>query len=460
MRKAQDELGARTFLPPLADVNDEGAAIRRVAAWSEFDEESRALLDRFADWRLLVKKRDTSTVEVAHEALFREWPRLASWLEPERARLEALRGLSVAATAWDRNRRKKSFTTHAGQRLQALKRLQKSTRYREQIDKTAAAYIKACRKAARGRTWGVLGAVLSVPVLGLAALVVVSIGIAVRAEWLQQRSIARYTPHVVAAEKLAAAAPGSEFQDCAANSPDCPVMVVIPDGRFRMGSLETDPDDEGDEFPQRDIDVRRFAVSKFEITWDEWEACLRSGGCDNHVPGTNNMGKGRKPVIGVSWIDAQNYGKWLSRVTGVDYRLLSEAEWEYAARGAVTTDSPSTKFAWGDEAPICEPGAPNGAAFSECRPQGTRDVGSFAANAFGLYDMNGNVFEWVEDCYQHSLANTPANGTAYTTQGCSDRVFRGDSWIYGPQVLRSAGRDGIPPAFRLISLGFRLARTL
>ncbi len=463
MRKAQDELGARTFLPPLADVNDEGAAIRRVAAWSEFDEESRALLDRFADWRLLVKKSDTGTVEVAHEALFREWPRLAGWLEPERARLEALRGLSVAATAWDRNRRKKSFTTHAGQRLQALKRLQKSTRYREQIDKTAAAYIKACRKAARGRTWGVLGAVLSVPVLGFAALVVVSIGIAVRAEWLQQRSIARYTPHVVAAEKLAAAAPGSEFQDCAVNSPDCPVMVVIPDGRFRMGSLETDPEADGDEFPQRDIDVRRFAVSKFEITWDEWEACLRSGGCNNHEPGTNNMGKGRKPVIGVSWDDAQNYAKWLSRMTGSDYRLLSEAEWEYAARGAVTTEARAMKFAWGDEAPICEPGALNGAAFSKCQPPGTRDVGAFAANAFGLYDMNGNVWEWVEDCY---ATYNPAQSDAKpvenrdATSSCTYRVLRGGSWGSGPQVLRSAIRNWYAPASRGNDLGFRLARTL
>ena len=164
------------------------------------------------------------------------------------------------------------------------------------------------------------------------------------------------------------------------------------------------------------------------------------------------MGTGRRPVIFVNWDDARSYVAWLSKITGKPYRLLSEAEYEYATRAGTTTAYP-----WGGEI------GKNSANCDGCGSQWdqqTAPVGSFAANGFGLYDMLGNVWEWTKDCYHDSYNGAPADGLAWTSGNCSYRVLRSGSWNADPGYLRSAGRFGNTPEYRGSNLGFRVARTL
>lgn len=238
---------------------------------------------------------------------------------------------------------------------------------------------------------------------------------------------------------------GQSFRDCA----DCPEMVVIPAGRFLMGSPENEPGRRSNEGPQREVVVSRpLAVGKFEVTFAEWDACVAAGAC-RHRPGDQGWERGRQPVINVSWGDAQQYVRWLSGRTGRGYRLLTEAEWEYAARAGTTTP-----YSFGSAI------SPSQANFWQSGLNRTREVGSFAANRFGLHDMHGNVWEWVEDCYRDSYAGAPSDASqAVTSGGCSARVLRGGSWINDPQVLRAALRDWDSSGNRSGSIGFRLART-
>ena len=157
-------------------------------------------------------------------------------------------------------------------------------------------------------------------------------------------------------------------------------------------------------------------------------------------------------MINVSWEDAQFYTSWLSQRTGEEYGLLSEAQWEYAARAGSTG-----RFSWGDSDPICTKDRINGANFGACNTSPTEPVGSFKPNAFGLYDMHGNVWEWVEDCYENSYSGAPSDGSAYTKGRCDSRVTRGGSWHNMPGELRSAARGG---GLRHYSVGFRLTRAL
>ncbi len=244
--------------------------------------------------------------------------------------------------------------------------------------------------------------------------------------------------------------PGGTFKDCV----QCPEMVVIPGGSFLMGSLAGERGRVKDEGPQHRVTVRRFAMGKYELTFAQWDACAAAGGCSRR-PGDEGWGRGNRPVIWVSWNDAKQYVAWLSRKTGKRYRLPSEAEWEYAARAGTRT-----AYWWGEA-----PGSGN-AACKGCGSQWdnkkTAPVGSFRPNRFGLYDVSGNVWEWVEDCWHGSYAGAPVNGRPWTTGGnCRDRVMRGGSWYINPRYLRSAYRYSNEPGNRYANLfGFRVARTL
>jgi len=257
---------------------------------------------------------------------------------------------------------------------------------------------------------------------------------------------------------------GEPFKDCA----ECPEMVVVPAGSFMMGSPKDEEGRNDDEGPQHEVAIPQpFAVGKFEVTWDEWEACVAAGGCDGEgvedAGGDNGWGKGNRPVINVSWDDATAYAKWLSEKTGKRYRLLSEAEWEYAARagttgpfsfeGPITTDKANYD---GDDSYA---GSPKGEDRGRTVP-----VDSFQPNPWGLYQVHGNVWEWVEDCYYESYADKPASlkasGEAWTTGSCYSRFMRGGSSGFGPRELRAAGRVRLYRDSRSVSFGFRLARTL
>ncbi len=252
----------------------------------------------------------------------------------------------------------------------------------------------------------------------------------------------------------AQSAPGETFRDC----PDCPEMVVVPAGRFRMGDLNGGGWDS--EKPVHTVTIPQpFSIGKYEVTFAEWDACVSDGGCGGYRPKGWRRGRGDRPVIYVSWKDANAYVAWLSRRTGYTYRLLSEAEWEYAARAGTTTP-----FHFGSSISTDQANYHGNGTYGSGRKgvyrQKTVPVGSFPANAFGLHDVHGNVWEWVEDCWHWSYEGAPSDGGAWTTgDNCSSRVLRGGSWYSGPKYLRAAqrSRDG---GVRSDSLGFRVARTL
>jgi TPR repeat protein len=226
-----------------------------------------------------------------------------------------------------------------------------------------------------------------------------------------------------------------------------PTMIRVPGGTFLMGSPPGELGRSADEGPQRSVTIQPFEVSKHEVTWVEYAVCVSAGSCPAALD--DGFGKGDRPVTNVSWDDANKFVSWLSRETGKTYRLLSEAEWEYAARAGTTT-----AYSFGDS--ISNSQANYSGGLGKTTP-----VGTFPANAFGLHDMHGNVYEWVEDCYadNHS-AGQPSDGRAYTSGSCSLRVYRGGSWNYYPQYLRSADRNRFVPMFRGSTLGFRVARNL
>ena len=244
--------------------------------------------------------------------------------------------------------------------------------------------------------------------------------------------------------------PKDIFREC----DQCPEMVVVPAGSFTMGSLASAPGRDVDESPRHSVTIAKpFAVARFPLTFDEWDACVADGGCNGYKPGDQGWGRGRRPVINVSWDNATTYVAWLSRKTGKPYRLLTEAEWEYAARAGTTT-----AYYWGDK--IGKGNANCNGCGSQWDNVQTSPVGSFAANAFGLYDTAGNVWQWVQDCYHSNYERASTDGLAWSTGDCNRRVVRGGSWISYPQLLRSAGRFWNTPDDRGNLLGFRVGRTL
>ncbi len=220
-----------------------------------------------------------------------------------------------------------------------------------------------------------------------------------------------------------------------------------------MGSPPAEKDRLANEAPEHIVTIAQpFAVAKFELTFAEWDTCVDYGDCDPRVS-DGGWGRDRQPVINVTWDDAQRYVEWLKRMTGKPYRLLTEAEYEYAARAGTQTAYP-----WGDE--IGKGHAHCASCGSQWEGKQTVPVGSFAPNAFGLYDVAGNVWQWVQDCYHDDYNGAPPDGSPWTTGDCSRRVVRGGSWDYPPQFLRSAGRNKSSPDDRYFGIGFRVGRTL
>ncbi len=266
---------------------------------------------------------------------------------------------------------------------------------------------------------------------------------------------------------------GKSFQDC----PDCPEMVIAQAGSFSMGSSGSEPEHQSDEGPQHEVRIGEpFAVGRFAVTRDEFEAFVKDsghsldGGCYvwNGSEWKQDIAKsfrspgfaqtGSHPVVCVNWNDAQAYVAWLSKKTGKSYRLLSEAEREYVTRAGT-----KTPFWWGSS---ITPEQANydgsvdpykgGGAKGEYR-QKTLPVKSFKPNPWGLYQVHGNVWEWVEDCWHGNYEGAPADGSAWTTGDCKYRVLRGGSWNVYPQILRAAYRVNDYPDYRYGSRGFRVA---
>jgi formylglycine-generating enzyme required for sulfatase activity len=235
--------------------------------------------------------------------------------------------------------------------------------------------------------------------------------------------------------------PGPVIQDCET----CPVMVVVPAGSFQMG---TDPQSwyhsDDDEHPQHHVTIpAAFAIGKYPVTQAEYYQIMFNN--------PSNFAGDTRPVETVSWDDAREFVKRLSARTHQSYRLPSEAEWEYAARAGSTT-----AWSFGDDVTKL----PLYAWFADNSGQQTHPVGQKLPNALGLFDMHGNVWEWVEDCYQENYQGAPTNGNAVATGDCASRVLRGGSWDFSPYSLRSANRGRNAPDDRDIDNGFRVARTI
>ncbi|SRR6266571_1223502 len=282
-------------------------------------------------------------------------------------------------------------------------------------------------------------------------------------------------------QRLAA---GTVFRDCA----DCPEMVVIPPGRFAMGSPHSEAERYADEGPVHSVAISgRFGVGRYEVTKGQFARFVQergysaSRGC--YVWNGNNIEQDAskdwrnpgfrqtdtEPVVCVNWDDAKAYAQWLTQKTGKPYRLLTEAEWEYAARAGRQESRP-----WGDNpnegcryANVADystktgvPGA-GGWVVHHCSDGRayTAPVGSYRPNAFGLYDMIGNAWEWTEDCWNDNYAGAPSDGSAWASGNCGLHVLRGGSWHNDSHIARSAFRGRYDTRFRRDNHGFRVART-
>ena len=226
-------------------------------------------------------------------------------------------------------------------------------------------------------------------------------------------------------------------------------MVAIPGGTFRMGDLNGGGYD--DERPVHSVTVPAFKLGKHEVTFTQWGACVADGGCGRYTPDDKGWGRGNRPVMNVSWDNIQLFIDWLNAKTGGDFRLPTEAEWEYASRAGSTTI-----YSWGNSI-----GSNRANCYEDCgdRWKYTAPVGSFSANAWGLHDLHGNVWEWAQDCWNDSYVGAPTDGSAWTSGDCSQRVIRGGSWSGKPRNLRSAARNWNTRSGRFNGLiGFRLAQ--
>src|SRR5579871_49039 len=283
----------------------------------------------------------------------------------------------------------------------------------------------------------------------LLAAIVAGVAASWKEQWIEESIywLTEVRGYVITEARERALKPKDTFKECRS----CPEMVVVPAGEFMMGWPETEKGYSDNEGPQHKVVISRpLAITRFELTFAEWDACAAHAGCARDIPASGSR-RPLLPVINVTWDDAQSYVAWLSKITGKAYRLLSEAEWEYAARAGSTT-----RYSFGDEeAELDQYSWYSGNSSYRAHP-----VGQKTPNAFGVFDMHGNVWEWVEDCYHDDYEGAPVDGAAWTTGDCDARVVRGGSWGSDPQHLRAATRLRNTPANRFNYLGFRVGRTL
>ncbi len=342
------------------------------------------------------------------------------------------------------------------------------------ITEPTRAFIAASREAEAAsfaKTKAMQRRLIHIQAVVYALLVAVIIGLigwinqsAIKDQWTWYRTArpfvaANIWPYMLNATTEQALKPKDSFRECMVEQGKdyCPEMIVVPAGSFTMGSPDIEKGHVPLELPQHAVTIARpFAVSKYELTFDEWDTCVAHGDCTKGTS-DSSFGRGQLPAINVSWDEARQYAAWLSKMTGRIYRLLTEAEYEYAARAGTQTAYP-----WGDDIEL------DGKAMTNCNGCGsqwdykqTAPVGSFPPNGFSLYDMVGNVFEWFEDCVHDSYDGAPGDGSAWIEGGnCNSRIIRGGAWASNPPDLRVAERNWIAKDLRINAVGFRVARTL
>jgi formylglycine-generating enzyme required for sulfatase activity/class 3 adenylate cyclase len=294
----------------------------------------------------------------------------------------------------------------------------------------------AVRNARRGRSLVIIGVLAACGVAGVAALSVL-----VWREHFQPavEQVAGHAPSPTPATVESAALPPSAPPR--GEPVTEPAMVTLPAGTLAMGS-----NDDPSERPIHRVPIKAFAIGKFPVTVREWSACVAANVCKYVAKGDDDA-----PVANVSWNDAKQFTTWLSQTTQKEYRLPSEAEWEYAARGGT-----ASKYWWGNQP---QQGLANCKGCNE--PYDAKQplkVGSFLPNPFGLYDMGGGVDQWVEDCWHKNYQGAPSGGEPWLDPDCSTRVLRGGSWKSEPTNIRTASRDQYDANVRYLTHGFRVAR--
>jgi formylglycine-generating enzyme required for sulfatase activity len=418
------------------DADTHWVSVRRRSRLSDIAPTPAAarLVTAFTDARLLIQDREQDgapVVEVAHEALLRNWPRLVNWIEKTADDLKLLKHLEQATAEWVQHNQSGAF-------LWPRARWRQAQAMRKRLKPTLGESEQKFLRCSRGRS--------ALRSASLAAVLAVVTLVGAFFLWSNSRNL---TPRE-ALEVLAFHSSGALEVLALKLGLDLvvePEMIKVQAGRFLMGSKKDDRDADSGEKPQREVTMESFCIGKYEVTFDEYDLFARvtwSPKLDDR-----GWGRGKRPVINVSWEDAVAYAKWLSEVTGRHYRLPTEAEWEYAARAETTT-----RYWWGDEL------GRNRANCTDCGSKWngnqTAPVGSFEANPFGLHDTAGNVWEWTCSEYRD-----PYDGSERrcASGGGGRRVLRGGSWVDFGRVLRSAYRHAFSdPDFRIGFFGFRLAR--
>ncbi len=460
-RPGSEDALRRVLTLRLATVHEDGEPTRRRAFRSEFSDEEWRLVSELADHpnRLLAtatSEGGDTYAEVAHEAIFRRWDKLREWIDKEREFLAWRSGLEAARRAYQAapNASKNDALLMGAALAQAQSQNAKRAEDLPAADREFIALSIAREDKIQAQARRVRGLIYLLLFGVIASLVGIIEKEAIREQinWftvVRPYRVANFDHRVLTPAAERALGPLAPFRECAK---DCPEMIVIPAGGFTMGSPATEQGRFDNEGPQHQVTLAKpFAVSKFDVTFADWDACVSVGGCPK--AGDSNWGRDTRPVINVGWDDAQTYVAWLSKMTGQPYRLLTEAEWEYAARAGTTT-----AYYWSDE--IGTGNANCVGCGSQWDAKQTSPVGSFKPNAFGLYDMAGNVWQWVQDCYHPYYNEAPIDGSAWPSGDCSNRVVRGGSWYTDPRNLRSALRNWLTSDYRDVSLGFRVGRTL
>jgi formylglycine-generating enzyme required for sulfatase activity/energy-coupling factor transporter ATP-binding protein EcfA2 len=405
----------------LVAVDPEGATMRRRASLADLSDASRELAYRLVSARLLTTRggeSEDATLEVSHETVLRKWRRLVSWVDQNRDFLLWHQRLKMAVEQWEHSGRDNGALLRGGPLNEAESWLAHRDGGLSEDEGIFVQKSIALRNRKRVLTVG-------------ATMFTVVIAIGVSAwQWWESEKVRRLRAPIV------------------------PEMVVIGPGTFMMGSTHSDMQSFDGERPAHQVTIEKpFAIGKYEVTFAEYDRFAQTTG---RLPNDKGWGRGKRPIIFVSWQDANAYAEWLSEKTGKRYRLPAETEWEYAARA----DS-QTRYWWDNQ--IGGKQANCDGCGSQWDNQKTAPVGKFPANEFGLHDTAGNVWEWVQDCWHDNFESAPKDERAWTEEDggdCNARVIRGGSWDSDSAWVRSAQRGGGRPDYRSGSIGFRLARDL
>ncbi|MGZ8394166.1 MAG: nSTAND1 domain-containing NTPase [Nitrospira sp.] len=423
----EDQRKVQQMFLRLVRPGDGEADTRRRATLEEVGTEEHRLAKQLADERLLVTSQRAGggeqTIEVSHEALIRHWDRLRGWVDADRRFLAWQQRLCTSVEQYEENHKNADVLLRGLSLTEALEWLKKKP---DSFSARERQFVMASKTHVLRRRW-LTAAIGGIVVVGVTLL------------WLEmQRVTVKYATSVVMARLYLVSVAEPE-------------MVLISGGSYRQGDIRGQGSKE--EQPVRQVTIKPFAMGKYEVTFQEYDRYVElTGGGSPH---DQAWGREKRPVINVSWNDAVSYAKWLSQATGKRYRLPTESEWEYAARSGGKDE---TWAGTSDEEQLHD------YAVYYKHSHGTEVVGSKKPSGTGVYDMSGNVLEWVEDCWHDTYERAPTDGSAWLgVDGgdCDRRVFRGGSWFdHDPGILRVSSREGGSPDGEASSVGFRLAQDL